>query len=165
MVNWHGYINNETGKFYVRSDACKRATHALTYMTCSLPVKTCKFICIDALSTSRRIHANARNKAGGLWVTSPGGYRLSYLHIAGEVTRNVIAVLPAIAVVFACNCGYFYLQLLVFLPGVAYIFFLRLRVFLLTIVGVFACNLNVILPAKAGNFACQSRVNLHEFRT
>ena len=114
----------------------------LTCVTCSLPVKTGKFTCFYAPCTSRRIQAIACNKVRKLQVTSLAGCRLTYLHIAGEITRGVIVdclqlqvVLFAVAGFFACDCA-----------------------------GVFACELHVFLPAKAVNFAGESRANLHELR-
>ena len=39
----------------------------------------------------------------------------SSLQLVGDFTRGMIAVLPAIAGIFACNCRYFCLRLRVFL--------------------------------------------------
>ena len=131
--------------------------------TCSLPVKTGKFTCFYAASTSCKIHAIACNKAHNSRVTSTAGCRLTYLQVVGEFTCSVIAdslqlrvllpviagILSAIAGLFACVCRYFCLRLRVFLPAIT---------------SVFACKLYVFLPAKAGNFTCQSWANLHELR-
>ena len=76
-----------------------------------------------------KLPAIARNKPCELRVTLTAGCRLIYLKFAGEFTRGVIAVLLAIACIFACNCRYLCLQL------------------------------PLILPLIAGNFACESRKN------
>ena len=129
-------------------------------------------------STSRRIHASARNEARNLRVTSSAGCRLTYLRFAGEIIRGLIAdcqqmqvFFPAIAGIVACSCGYSCLRFRVFLHALPAIFAcdyryfcLRFRVFLPEIAGFLPANCILLLPAKTGNFASQSRINLHEFR-
>ena len=101
-------------------------------------MKTGKFTCFYAASTSRRTHTITRKKAHKLLVTSSAGCSPTYLPFAGQFTRGMIAdclqlqvfllaiadifvcnagIVPAIAGIFACICEYFYLQLLVFLPA------------------------------------------------
>ena len=125
-----------------------------TGVTCSLPVKTGKYTCFYAASTSRRIHAIAVSKARKLQVTSPAGCRLTYLQFAGEFTRGVIAdclrlqvILRGIAGFFACDCaGIFSCVWIYFCLHLAGIFTCDSR--------VFASKLHVFLPAEARNFAC-----------
>ena len=114
------------GKTYV-----KKPHTQFTCVTCSLPVKTGKFTCFYAASTSCRIHAIARNKARKLRVTSPAGCRLTYLHFAIEFARGVIAdclqlqvflcaiadIFSCFAVVFACVWRVFWPATLGFLPA------------------------------------------------
>ena len=79
------------GVFTCKMTHVKKPHTQFTCVTCSLPVETGKFTYFYAASTSRRIHAIARNKARRLRVTSPAGCRLTYLHFVGEFTRGVIA--------------------------------------------------------------------------
>ena len=129
------------GKTYV-----KKPYTQFTCVTCSLPVKTGKFTCFYAASTSCRIHAIALDKARKLQVTSPAGCRLTYLHFAIEFARGVIA-----------DC----LQLQVFLCAIADIFSCVCSCICLCLAGiltcgfrVFVCKLHVFLPAKAGISVC-----------
>ena len=112
---------------HCKTDACK-FTYKCSHFTCgshvkgphtqftcvawSLPVKTDNYTCFYLASTSRRIHAIARNKALKLRATSPAGFILTYLQFAGEFTRDVIAgclqlqvILCTIACIFACDCA------------------------------------------------------------
>ena len=68
------------------SSQAKRPDTQFTCVTCSLPVKTGKFTCVEAGSTSRRIHAIALNKARKLQVTSPAWCRLTYLQFADDLS-------------------------------------------------------------------------------
>ena len=117
-------------------------------------VKTGKFTCVDAASTSRRIHAIANNKARQFQVTSPAGCRLTYLQFAGEDTRSVIAnclqlqiILCEIAGIIPCDCAGLF-------ACVCSYFRLRLAGIFTCDSSVFAHKLNVFLPAIADNFAC-----------
>ena len=92
----------------------KRPHMQFVYVTCSLPVKTVKFTCIYAASTSRRIHTPTGKKARKVWVTSPAEINLTYLRFEADFNRCVIAILSAIVGTFNWNCGYFCLQLRVF---------------------------------------------------
>ena len=138
--------------------------------TCRLPalqtfyfllVKTGKYTCIYAASTSRRIHATARNKARKLRITSHAGCRLTYLQFESDFTRGVIAdclkllvFLPAVAGNFVCNCGYFCLQ-------IECIFACKTRQFYVPVAGKFAWVSLVSLPVKypvySGKFTCGCR--------
>ena len=86
LQNWRAYAGN-----FTCSSQVKKPHAQFTCVTCSLPVKTGKYTCFYAASTSRRIHAIARNKARKLRVTSPAGCRLTYLQFAGEFTGGVMA--------------------------------------------------------------------------
>ena len=108
----HDCITCKSGNSYLRKDARERPQTQFTCVTCNLSVKTSKYTCFYAASTSRRIHAIARNKTCKLRVTSSAGCRLTYLHFADEFTRGVIAdclqlqvILCVIANIFACDCG------------------------------------------------------------
>ena len=126
--------------------ACKKALHAV-YLRCTqLTCKKGNYTCSYATSTSHRKQAIARNKARNLRVNSPAGCRLTYLQLAGEYTRGVIA-----------DC----LQLQVILSTIAAICVLGCSCFRLLLAGiftgdsnVFACKLHLFLPSKAGKFAC-----------
>ena len=96
----------------MQSDARKKAPYADYTRSVQFTCKTVNFTCIYAASTSRRIHAAARNGAHKLRVTSLARCRLIYIQLAGEFTRGVIA---ATASVFTCRFGFFSLQLRVFL--------------------------------------------------
>ena len=50
-------LPSNAGNFTCSSQV-KRSLAQFTCVTCSLPVKTSKFTCVDAASTSRRIHTN-----------------------------------------------------------------------------------------------------------
>ena len=75
-------------------------------------MKTSKFTCFYAASSSRRLHAIARYKARKSQVSSLAGCMLTYLKFAGEFTRGVIADFLklqvfscAVAGIFSCDCG------------------------------------------------------------
>ena len=138
----------QAGIFTSGKTRVRRPHTQFTGVACSLPVKTSKYNCFYAASTSHRIHAIARNIAQKLRVTSPAGCRLTYLQFASEFTRGIIAdclqlkvILCAMACnfacdcvsIFACICSYFWLHL-------AGIFFCNFS--------VLACKLRVILPAN-----------------
>ena len=120
-----GCITCKSEKIYLRKTHVKRPHTQFACVTCSLPVKTSKYTCFYAASTSRRIHAIAANKTRKLRVTSPAGCRLTYLQFAGEFTRGVIAdclqlqvILCTIAGIFACDCaGFFCMRLQLFFPA------------------------------------------------
>ena len=97
----------QAGSFIWGATLVKRPHRQFTYVTCSVPVKTVKFTCIYAASTSCRIHATAPCKACKLRVTSPAGFKQTYLQLTWEVTCGVMAVLSAITGIFGCNFGCF----------------------------------------------------------
>ena len=66
----------------------------------------CKFSC----NLQAKLPAFACNKARKLRVTSLVECRLVYVQFAGEFTRGVIAVLPAIAGILDCNDRHFCLK-------------------------------------------------------
>ena len=70
-------------------------------------------------NTSRRKHATTRNQERKLRLTLPGGCSLTYLQLAGDYTRGMIAVLPAISGTFNYNGAYLCLKLRVFSPAIA----------------------------------------------
>ena len=105
-----------------------------------LPAATCKFNWVywkfyryfymrNSCKFSQNFHAKlpaiARNKAHKLRVTSPAGFRIFFLHFAGEIAHGVIAKEPSIVGIlptiegnfasdcnfFACNCKYSCLQI------------------------------------------------------
>ena len=125
-----------------------------TCVTWSSPVKTGRYTCFYAASTSRRIHLIALDKARKLQVTSPAWCRLTYLQFAGEFTRGVIAdclqlqvILRGIAGFFACDCAGIF-------SCVCSYFCLRLAGIFTCDCNVLTCKLHVFLAAEAGNFAC-----------
>ena len=104
----------------------------------------------NACNVFNKLHAKlpttACDKAYKLRVFQPAGCSLIYLQLTDEYTRGVIAVMPAISFIFACNCRFFCLQL---------------RMFLAAITGFFACiadffylQIAYVSLAKADNFAC-----------
>ena len=141
-----------------------------TCVTCSLPVKTRKLAYFYLASTYAKNKQPYVKKHAicNLWVTSPSRTNLTYLHFAGDTNRGVIAVLPAVVGIFACNCCFSCQQLLEFSPAMADTlacncdcFCLQLRVFLPAISGIFAYNsgylclqLRAFLSAFCGIFAC-----------
>ena len=90
----------KAGDFVRGATHLKRPRTQITCVTCISTVKTDKFTCFYAASTSRRIHAIARK----LRETLPAGCSLTCLQFAGEFIRGVVA-----------DC----LQLVVFLCAVA----------------------------------------------
>ena len=135
----------------MRSDACEKALHTVYLRYVQLTCKTGKFTCIYAASTSRRIHASARNKARKLRVNSPAVCKLTYLQFASEFTRGVIAVLAAIAGIFANNCGWFGQQ-------ISCIFARKSRQFCMLVAGKFTRVPHVKLPVKYSDiFTCSCR--------
>ena len=69
------------------SSQVKRSLAQFTCVTCSLPVKTGKFTCVEAASTSRRIHANCLQAHVNLTEY--------HRHFTGNFTRGTHANLPA----------------------------------------------------------------------
>ena len=148
-----------------------------TCATCSLPVKAGKVTCFYAASTSRREHTTACNKARKSRVTSLAGYRLTYLQLEAEFTRGMIAdylycgyfclqlrvFLFAIASIFAGVCRYFCLQLRVFLPAIVKIFASVCRCFCLRLL-VFLPEFVSILPANCMYICLQKQAFLHVSR-
>ena len=94
----------KAGVVKCRAKNVRRHHTRFSCVKCSWLAKTKKFNCNYAASASRRIHASARKKAHKMWTTSPARRRLTYLHIEREITRVVIAILPAIAGVFVLEC-------------------------------------------------------------
>ena len=142
----------------------KKPHTQFTCDTCNLLVKTDKYTCFYAASTSRRLLAIALHKTRKLQVTSPAGCMLTFLQFAGEFTGGAIAdclqlqvILCGISSIFACDCAGVF-------SCVCSYFCLRLAGLFTCDSSVFACKLHVFLPAKASNFGCWSRKNLHEFR-
>ena len=136
------------------SSQVKRPHMQFTCVTCSLPVKTGKYTCFYAASTSRRIHAIAVNKACKFQVTSPAWCRFTYLQLAGDFTHGVIADCRQLQVILCGIAGFLPAIVLVFFPAFAVLFCLRLASIFTCDFSVFACKLHVVLPAEAGNFAC-----------
>ena len=127
-----------------------------TCVACSLLVKTGIYSSFYVASTSRRIHAIARNKAHKLRVTSPAGCRLTYLQFAVEFTCGVMAdclqlqvIMCTIASIFACDC--------------ADIFACVCSYFFLGLAGILPPILK-FLPANCMYFCLQKQAILHEFR-
>ena len=152
----------KAGYFTREATHVKRPHTIFTRVTCIVLVKTVKFTCFYAASTSRRIHATAPSEARKLRLTSTAGCRLVYLQFAGEFTLGVMADCQQLRVflftnagIFVCNCGFFSCD--------CRCFCLLLRVFLFAFAACFACKMHVFLAAKASNFACQSREYVHEF--
>ena len=166
----------EAGNFTSGETQVKRHHTQFTCVTCSLPVKTGKFTCFYAASTSHRIHAIARYKALKAQLISPAGCRLTHLQFAGEFTRGMIAdslqlqvFLGAIAGIFICDCaGLFACVWRVFLPATL-VFYLRIscifacksKQFCMLVVGKFVrvphVNLLVKYPIYSGKFTCDCR--------
>ena len=69
------------------SSQVKRPYTQFTCVTCSLPVKTGRFTCVEAVSTSRRIHANCLHAH----VNLPEYHG----HFTGNFTWGTHANLPA----------------------------------------------------------------------
>ena len=143
---WHGRITCKNGIFYLQRDACEKAPNAVTCATCSLPVKTVKFTCSYAASTSHRIDAIARYKARKFRVTSPAGCKLTYLQLAGEFSRGVIADCLQLQVFSGAIAG-------IFARGCACIFACVCSYFCLLAAGIFICYSSVF-ACKRRRFAC-----------
>ena len=140
----HGCITCNSGKFYLRRDACK-------------------LTCFYAASTLRRIHAMARYKTCKSRVTSPAGCRLTYLKFAVEITRAVIAdylklqdFLWANTGIFACVYNHFCLRLACIFTCDSSIFVFKLHVFFCQQKqAVVHGNCGQICMSSACKFACE----------
>ena len=77
------------------SSQVKRPHTQVTCVTCSLPVKTVKFTCVEAASSSRRIHANCLQAH----VNLPEYHG----HFTGNFTCGTHAKLPASEGKNTCN--------------------------------------------------------------
>ena len=141
------------GNFTCNSQV-ERPLTQFTCVTCSLPVKTVKYTCFYAASTSRRMHAIALNKARKLQVTSPALCRLTYLQLAGELARGVIADCLQLQVILFGITGFFARDCAGTFSCVCSYFCLRLAGIFACNSSVFACKLHVFLPVEAGIFAC-----------
>ena len=95
-------LTAKAGDFTRGATNPNRPHKQFTCVTSNFPVKTGKFVCFYAATTSPRLHATARNEARKLRVISPSGCRLTHLQLAGDLTHAVTA-----------DC----LQLRVFLPA------------------------------------------------
>ena len=81
-----------------------------------------KHSCIFSHIMYAKLTASARNIARKLRLTSNAGCTLFYLKFAGELTRGLMALLPANARFFAHNSGCFSLQFPILLPAVTVCF-------------------------------------------
>ena len=126
----------------------KRSKTQFTCVTCSLPVKTGKYTCFYAASTSCRIHPIAHNKSRKLRVTSPAVCRLTYLQFAGEFTRGVIADCLQLQVILCANEG-------IIACDCECIFACVYSYFWLSLKGIFTCDFDVF-ACKSGQFCMSS---------
>ena len=135
-----------------------------TCVTCTVPVEAGIYTCFYAAKTSRRMHAIGPNKARKLQVTSPAGCRITYLQVAGEFTRDVIAsylqlqvFLCGLAVIFACGCaGIFSCVCSYFCLRLAGIFLRAILIFSRAICMYFCLQKQAILHASRGQFCMNS---------
>ena len=134
---------------FISSLQVKRPNTHCTCVPCKLPITYPNYLrsmYFYPASTSHRTHAITLKKARKLQVTSHAGCRLTYLQLAGESTRGVIADFLQLQVnlcgiagilacdcagIFSCVCSYFCLQ-------IACIFACRSRQFCMLVAGKLA---------------------------
>ena len=86
------------------SSQVKKSHAQFTCVTCSLPVKTGQFTCVEAASTSRRIHANFLQAHVNLTE-----YHFTILLVI--LHAELMQICPRLACKNACFCSQKYMQL------------------------------------------------------
>ena len=116
---------------------------------------------IFSRSFPAKLPGSTRNKARKLRVTSFTGCRLIHLQFAGEISSGVatvllaiVGILLAIVSIFAVNCRYFWLQLLVFVLSKCLCFCFQKRAILNAYCGRVCCKFSVIYPLYSCKFKC-----------